>query len=263
MTDQNHPQNHPQNLSQNQHDDHRQDHLIGREGAVDPDQGETDFDDAVIAFLCRHARGRRVLDLGCVNHNPENARSRHWVHKALVAVADTVVGLDLYAEGVESLRAQGFDVRHGDASAFSLESRFDVIVAGELIEHLGHPAGLIACARRHLAPDGVLLLTTPNPWHWRLLIKAALAADVRPNREHVAWYCLATLGSLLAREGFAIVEFQRASRYLPDRLMPLPPGLRHTTLMFAARPVDRAAGPQGSQAEGDGRVPAIGNAGPP
>jgi hypothetical protein len=94
---------------------------------------------------------------------------------------------------------------------------------------------LLDSAKRHLAPGGVLLITTPNPWYWRFVVKATLSPDVHPNAEHVAWFCLATLRQLLARHGFEIAEFARASRYLRDRLMPLPPGLKAPTLLLAAK----------------------------
>jgi SAM-dependent methyltransferase len=224
-------------MSQSNQNDSKGKHLIGTAVAtIAADEGPSDFNDMVIAFLCRHAKGRKVLDIGCVNHNPENYRSKFWVHKALCAVASHCVGLDLYEPGVIRLREQGYDVRLSNAENFDLGEKFDCVVAGEIIEHVGNVSGLLDSAKRHLAPGGILLITTPNPWYWRFVLKAALSPDVHPNAEHVAWFCQATLRQLLARHGFEIVEFARASRSLPDRIMPLPPGLKAPTLLLAARP---------------------------
>jgi SAM-dependent methyltransferase len=224
------------NMSETNQTDDAPRHLLGDTGStIATDIGDIDYKDRTIAFFCDRVRGRSVLDIGCVNHNPENYRSRYWLHKALRAVASRCLGMDLYAPGVSYLCNAGYDIVLGNAEDFDLGRRFDRIVAGEIIEHLGNVSGFLESVKRHLTPDGLLLISTPNPWYWRFVVKAMLWPDVRPNREHVSWFCFATLGSLLSRHGFHIAEFDRSSRYLRDRLMPLPPGLRHSTLLFVAK----------------------------
>lgn len=211
-------------------------HLIGDRAEVRrADFGDSDFRDFTIAFFCRYARGRAVLDLGCVDHNPEGYKSKYWLHKALRAVAARLTGLDLYASGVTFLRERGFNVVEGSDENIELDDTFEVIVAGDLIEHLANPGAFLDSARRRLTPSGVLLISTPNPWYWRYIVKSVFSFDVRPNPEHVSWYCGATLRTLLARYGFEILELARGSRYLCDRFFPLPAGLKHTTICIAAR----------------------------
>ena len=81
------------------------------------------FADHKIAFLLQYCKVRDVLDIGCVAHDPEACRSRYWVHKAVAAVAKSIVGMDLYEEGVSVLRARGFNVVAGDAENFDLGAR--------------------------------------------------------------------------------------------------------------------------------------------
>src|SRR5574337_1209525 len=177
------------------------------------DHGDIAFSDPAITFFCRYAKGRDVLDLGCVNHNPENYKSRYWVHKALRSVARRCLGMDLFAEGVSFLQKEGYHVTVGDAENFSLNEKFDTIVAGDLIEHLGNPSGMLESVKRHLNPEGVLLISTPNPWYWRFFVKSLCSYDVRPNPEHVCWFCVATLRTLLTRHDFEIMEIAHVSRY--------------------------------------------------
>lgn len=211
-------------------------HLVGENMPANPaDFGETDFNDFAISFFCRHARGRSVLDIGCVDHDPKAYQSRFWLHKAIRAVAADCLGMDLYAPGVDYLRARGYDVVLGNAEDFRLDRRFDVITSGELIEHVSNAGNFLAAVRAHLKPEGLLLVSTPNPWYWRFVVKSMFSWNVRPHPEHVAWFCGATLKTLFARYGFEIVEIHRGSRYWRDRLMPLPPGSRHTSLYVAAR----------------------------
>lgn len=198
---------------------------------------EIAFRDHKIGFAVRHCRDKDVLDVGCVQHNPENYQSRFWMHRALTAVSRSVQGLDIYEEGVEYLRKKGYKVFSGDAQDFSLEQDFDVIVAGDLIEHLENPGGFLASCREHLRPGGVLLISTPNPWYWRNVAKAALFARVSNNPEHTFWICPITLQQLAARHSLEVTEVTFGSRYARDRLIPLPKGLKHTSWHAALRSV--------------------------
>lgn len=193
-----------------------------------------DYDDPKVAFFAKYAAGKNVLDLGCVNHHPENYRAKSWLHKALRGVAASCVGLDLYQEGVAYLQARGFEVVVGDAEDFSLGKTFDVISAGDLIEHLENPGSFLECARRHLATNGVLLISTPNPWYWRNCAKSVFSTDVRPNLEHTCWFCVATLRQLLARHSFVLREVRFTSVYPMERFIPMPRSIGCTTINIAA-----------------------------
>ena len=187
------------------------------------------FDDHKVAFAVTHCRGKDVLDIGCVQHNPENYRSKYWVHKAIKQVARSLVGLDLYHQGVEFLKARGYDVVTADAQAFSLGKQFDVIFAGDVIEHMDNLGGFLECAKSHLRPEGELLISTPNPWYWRNCIKAAILPEVRANPEHTCWFCPQTLRQLVMRHGMQLRDVRFGSRYLRDRILPLPSGWKHTS----------------------------------
>lgn len=190
---------------------------------------EIAFQDHKIRFAATRSAGKKVLDLGCVQHNPENYRSKFWLHKALVKVAGSVVGIDLYEPGVEFLREKGFDVRLGDVQNLDLGETFDVIVAGDLIEHLDDFAGFLDGCKKHLGEDGQLLISTPNPWYWRNTVKAALRTEVANNPEHTCWLCARTLRQLASRFDLNVAHVEFGSRYLRDRVMPLPRGWKHTS----------------------------------
>lgn len=187
------------------------------------------FEDHKIAFAVKYCRGKSVLDIGCVQHNPENYRSRYWLHKALVAVADSVVGIDLFEAGVRYLNDRGFDVRLADAQQFELDRKFDVIVAGDVIEHLEDFHGFLASCKLHMHSGSHLLVSTPNPWYWKYVVKAAIKVEVDNNPEHTCWLCPRTLRQLTNRHGLEVGEIVFGSRYRQDRWMPLPRGWKHTS----------------------------------
>jgi 2-polyprenyl-3-methyl-5-hydroxy-6-metoxy-1,4-benzoquinol methylase len=186
-----------------------------------------EFNDHKIRFAVKYCRGRNVLDIGCVMHNPENYKSKYWLHKALKTVSASIVGIDLYSPGVDHLNALGFNVLTADAQGFDLGRKFDVIMAGDIIEHLEDFRGFLDSCKRHMHEDSRLLISTPNPWYWRNVAKAAFLKEVSNNPEHTCWLCPRTLRQLLSRHNLKIGEIVFGSRYLRDRLMPLPRGWKH------------------------------------
>ena len=187
------------------------------------------FSDSKTRFMTDRCRGKSVLDLGCVMHNTSSYNSQYFLHRAIREVAGELVGLDLHEPGVEALRQRGYQAVAGDAENFSFANSFDVIVAGDLIEHLGNQDGFLQSCLKALKPDGKILIQTPNPWYWRNVVKAVLHVEVPNNPEHTCWFDPRTLRQLIARYGLTLGQVEFQSRYARDRLMPLPRGLKHTS----------------------------------
>jgi SAM-dependent methyltransferase len=187
--------------------------------------------DKKLAFFMRFTRDKVVLDLGCIDHSENNWRSRYWLHKAIKSVARTLTGLDYYLEGVIKLKELGFNVIHGDAQSFKFDEKFEVITAGDLIEHLPNLDGFFSSVKNALIDDGVLVITTPNPWCWKYFLYHLFFKKLKPvNREHVTWFCLQTLENLALRFDLKIVEYEYSSRRFYERIIPLPSHIKHTTL---------------------------------
>ncbi len=193
------------------------------------------FDDHKIKFAVKYCRNKKVLDIGCVQHNPENYKSKYCLHKALKEVSSSIVGIDLYKPGVDDLKERGFlNIIYADAQQFELGEKFDVIVAGDIIEHLEDFHGFLESCRRHMHNGSRLIISTPNPWYWKYMIKAVISNEVSNNPEHTCWLCVRTLRQLLRRHNFDIGEVVFGSRYWRDRLMPLPRGWKHTSFHVEA-----------------------------
>src|SRR5690349_4708162 len=108
--------------------------------------------------LYRFYEGKDILDIGCaVGYSKSD-----WMHKNIKSIAKSIVGLDLNQKSVEDIRKMGFEVEQGNAQEFNLNRKFNLVHAGELIEHLDNPGGFLESVKKHLDNDGVLLLTTPN-----------------------------------------------------------------------------------------------------
>jgi SAM-dependent methyltransferase len=190
---------------------------------------QPDMKDSKNVFICSRCKDKDVLDLGTVMHDPENYRSKYWAHNAIRQVAKSLIGLDLYKEGVDYLNERGYQVVHADAQNFDLGTQFDVIVAGDVVEHLENFDGFLESVKAHLRPTGKLIITTPNPWYWKMIIKGLLSDFPLNNPEHSCWFCPTTLSQLVRRHGMKVTALEHFSRYLSDRLLPLPKRLKHTS----------------------------------
>lgn len=175
--------------------------------AVD-NQRQTGESERISAVLEEVNSTDSVLDIGCVDHSASNEMSERWLHGILDQSVAELVGIDYLPEEVQKLNERGYDVRREDAEDFDIDRDFDVIIAGELIEHLTNPGGFLESVKRHLKPEGKLVLTTPNPWTL-LSFRRAFHNRVRQcNPDHVCWYDARTVTQLLNRFGFDSVRIQ-------------------------------------------------------
>lgn len=153
--------------------------------------------------ICRLVAGKRVLDVGCVNHNAR-LREKLSLHHEISCAAAKVIGLDYEQFEVEAMRAEGHDVVVGDACDFSLGQQFDVVVAGELIEHLLNVRGFLLCCRTHLKDGGTLVLTTPNGISLAFGLESILLGREFNNPDHCCLYSATTISLLLKKCGFEV-----------------------------------------------------------
>lgn len=174
-------------------------------------------------FIKFYVEDKKVLDVGPAElvGTVHRFKEDRWMHKRIISVATEVVGLEINEEQVRALRDMGYDIRLGDAESFDLGETFDVIVAGELIEHLSNPGKFLECARRHLRPNGVLLLTTPNRFgaldFFKALRRNRVPSYGKPIAKHVMYFDEDLIKSLLTRHGFSdiIVTYYEAVGNLP------------------------------------------------
>lgn len=162
--------------------------------------------------LLEAARGRRVVHVGFVDELMASKIAQEvWLHARLAAVASSLVGLDSSEEGVAAARADGYEAYVVDAQspeavrALGLP-RADVVIAGEIIEHLDAPGPFLR-AMHGAAPE--LVLTTPNAY--RLLnFLAPVSGSELVHPDHTSWQSPRTLRTLLERAGW---EVERIAYY--------------------------------------------------
>ena len=159
--------------------------------------------------LVRRCVGRRVLHLGCADFPFTDELDGQLLHAQLARVARELWGVDRSPEGVASLRTRGLtNILVGDVEKLdevALSGEFDIIVAGELIEHLENPGRFLAAVRALMTPDTELLLTTPNASALRGIVHA-LCGREKVHHEHHYYFSYFTISQLLARAGLQTEE---------------------------------------------------------
>lgn len=174
-------------------------------------------------FLSQFVQSKTVLDVGCVDHSASVEREDYWLHKHLARSAQSILGLDILESDAAELRRRGYEVVCGDAVTVSLSQTFDVVVAGEIIEHIDNPAAFVSNMARHLNDQGRLVITTPHAFFFLHFLESIFSsAERRWNPQHVAWYCPFTLENLLRGSNLEVEScyyFTRSSKL--RRLMEL------------------------------------------
>ena len=160
---------------------------------------------AKIASLCR---GKTVLDLGCVNPESIDVRSKKgvWLHERIREVAKHVIGIDIDGEGIERLREQGYEAYPGNIEhleAVHDPGPVDLIVAGDIIEHLSNAGQFLDGAHRFFGPETRMLITTNNAFYWKGFVYTWQKRE-RVHPEHTCYYSHNTLKQLLERHGYVV-----------------------------------------------------------
>jgi len=148
----------------------------------------------------------RVLDLGC----RAGALTQHF------ASGNEVVGCDVDRGALERAAERlGIETHWLDVEEdfpFAAEA-FDVVVAGELLEHLAQPALVVAEAHRVLVPGGRFVGSVPNAFRLKSRLRFAAGRHPETDATHLQLFTPAALRGLFS--GFASVELTFAvGRYV-------------------------------------------------
>jgi len=177
--------------------------------------------------LCRLVgRPRRVLDVGCgLGQNGAFCRGR-GAH---------VVGLerDPKARAVAAVRlhdAVDADLESPASVASALGGqRFDLILFGDVLEHVRDPRAVLESVCEHLEDEGHVIVSLPNvaAWPTRLALLGG-RFDYRDSgvldRTHLRFFTRASAAALLEQAGLSVMRRDQTpmlSRAAKDALLPL------------------------------------------
>lgn len=161
-----------------------------------------------------YCKGKKVLHLGCTNSpfTEVSIENGSILHFELAKVAGCLHGLDFDDEGLAILAENGAtnlhkaDLEHLEAA--ELDETFDVIIAGEIIEHLNNPGLFLAGIKRFMTADSELVITTISAFSGMRFIWYGFTRNHGRNEpvhpDHVAYYSYSTLNLIVKRHGFEV-----------------------------------------------------------
>jgi 2-polyprenyl-3-methyl-5-hydroxy-6-metoxy-1,4-benzoquinol methylase len=163
-----------------------------------------------IPWLVEQCRGKRVIHVGFADagFREEQGRAGSWLHGHLWDVATELVGVDADEPGVRAASDAGYEAHVADCTdteaiaALDIEPA-DVVLAGEIIEHLDAPGPFLEAMSELCRPDGRLIVTTPNAYGL-VNVVASMTRRVEVNHpDHVVMFTWRTLSEMLRRNGWS------------------------------------------------------------
>lgn len=169
-------------------------------------------------YILDRCRGKKVLHLGFVgmtdlpSADKLAAAARGQVlHADLRTVACELHGVDLDADAVARIRddLHWDGVFVGDAERLDevagLAAPYDVVVVGDLIEHITRPGQMLEGLKPLVGRDGTLIISTPNAFGLMGNLRVTWGRYVEGD-QHVLNFNAATLTQMLSRHGWEMTE---------------------------------------------------------
>jgi 2-polyprenyl-3-methyl-5-hydroxy-6-metoxy-1,4-benzoquinol methylase len=170
--------------------------------------------DAILAIV----EGRRVIHVGCTDapFTAEKIKSSKLLHPQLARHASEVMGVDIDESGIHMLSQhhpgayQVLDLTGGCADISALVTfQPDVLLAGDVIEHLADPGSLLrglARVARAVGDTTEIVISTPNALAPRHAIYGMFGREV-VHPDHLVTFTPQTMQRLCESSGLSVSRF--------------------------------------------------------
>jgi len=152
--------------------------------------------------------GKRVLEVGC---------STGYFSRVMVEQNCVVTGIEVDPEAAERARSycekvHVLDLNAGDWIKSLPKGAFDVVLLGDVLEHLVDPWNVLRQAAEVLDTGGSLVISLPNVVHWMTRLEILLGRfNYQPwgtlDHTHLRFFTVKTARSLIESAGYRIVRF--------------------------------------------------------
>ena len=169
----------------------------------------------LIVELVEH--GKHVLDVGCATGNLAEVLAEHGCK---------ITGVEVDPEAARQAEKHCERVIVGDIEDLDLggelgDESFDVIVFGDVLEHLKDPLGTLKRLKPFLKPEGYVVASIPNVAHGSIRL-ALMQGNFRYSSlglldtTHLRFFTRESVEQLFSEAGLLITELERTSRGVFD-----------------------------------------------
>ena len=160
-----------------------------------------------LTYISQFCKNKKALDIGCYDETAIKLKKNngYWLYDLIAKEAKEVIGIDS-SDKIKSVIKTGpnskiirKDLYELDKS-FATANKVDVIVAGELIEHIPDVMKFLHLLKK-LYPKKTLLLTTPNATSLTNILLAILSRESN-HKDHIQIFSYKTLHALCIKNGF-------------------------------------------------------------
>jgi glycosyltransferase involved in cell wall biosynthesis len=190
---------------------------------------------AVLLEWLAHREPSRVLDAGCYDGRFAD-RARRLGHH--------LTGVDRNKHDGVAERVDAFiEADLNEPLPHDMDGRYDVVVAGDILEHVVEPHLLLQDLARKVAPGGELLVSVPNFGHWYPRGRIAAGKfdyDQRGplDRGHIRFFTRDMMEQLIDSCGLRVLEARTVGTPFNTFVENTEPG-RRSALLRAAASADR------------------------
>ena len=168
-----------------------------------------------LAFLRDRTRGRAVLHLGCSSGRciQDRLDRNSLLHGFLSEETSELYGLDIDPGSLSRMRDGGFaNLYEADVESLEkleLNKQFDLVLAGDILEHLSRPGSMLDGVKRFLRQNGELKISTNNAFGFHYQLRRWMG-HYTEHFQHVCFFSPETLLHLLERHGYRVREMYGA-----------------------------------------------------
>lgn len=192
-----------------------------------------------VEFLTTKVKGKKIIHLGCVDHLPlvdSKIKSNTWLHSLLCEQSQRCLGIDINQEGIDYIKSLGYkdsiyyDMLSEPASETILKENWDLLILGEILEHVDNPVLFLTKIReKYGSVIKQMVITVPNALRW-INFKNVLKNKEVINSDHRFWFTPYTLAKISTQAGYEVEEFDFLLDYK------LSPFSLITPLLYKLRP---------------------------
>lgn len=164
--------------------------------------------------LINLVKGASVLHLGCVGFADSDVGERvnnakKSLHYTLSNITD-VIGVDYCRDAIDFFRKKKIftNVMYGNVEQLDdlkLENKFDVIVIGDIIEHLSNPGLMLEGIKRFCHSNTKVVITTPHSFGLLNYVRF-IFNKFKDGNEHMMTFNIDNIKNILSMHEYDIIS---------------------------------------------------------